>query len=425
MTNIASTIKTVVNDDHVVVFNLMIALISAERQFDLTNLGIDLESLPSASKKLLQEKIYPKEFLNNYSRLRDRANSVLEKGAAVRCEIGVVSSRSEAVNKIELLNAIEADWNAQLAADKPRYDQVCNERISFIAAQAFDEGVPANVVNLLVQALRKRQPQWEEFERSVRFKYSAMPVKLELDEQSSGFDPILFKAQRDGVVALREGVMGGLIQFLTREAVDLLKVLNGKQPKDGSFAINHRTVSRIAAVTEKLHGLVFIHPNAAPLAKLIDDALGFMPKSSAKDLHLPTPNFLNLIACLEAMSDQHVLHARLRDRQPLISVTIEAPQAPMQATAPVAQAAPVVAAPQVTAAAEPAQVQEEKVQEDDKAVQEEVVMENEIESIPETAQAVQGEEEIKFETPAAQPAQPIADKPKLFDLPFLGTSFFG
>jgi hypothetical protein len=320
-----SKVRTAVNDDQVVVFNLMVSCMSAERQFDLTKLGIDVSKLPSASRKLVQERIFPKEFLNNYSRLRDRANAVLDRGAAVRLEMGVVSSRTEAVAKIEDLDAIKADWVAQIEKDSHRYASICNERIALIAAEAYNEQVPADVVNTLVDALRKRQPTWEHFVSRMNFAYSPVPIKLELDETKADFDPILFKAQREGLVALREGVFGALVQYLSRESNEILKVLNGKKQHHGVYTINYRTVARIGAITEKLHGLAFVHQQVAPLASVIDEALAFMPKSVEADLGLQPSQFFNLIACLEAMGDQHELLARLRDKQPLVEVSNQMP----------------------------------------------------------------------------------------------------
>ncbi|MFU5275158.1 DUF3150 domain-containing protein [Pseudomonas aeruginosa] len=320
-----SKVRTAVNDDQVVVFNLMVSCMSAERQFDLTKLGIDVSKLPSASRKLVQERIFPKEFLNNYSRLRDRANAVLDRGAAVRLEMGVVSSRTEAVAKIEDLDAIKADWVAQIEKDSHRYASICNERIALIAAEAYNEQVPADVVNTLVDALRKRQPTWEHFVSRMNFAYSPVPIKLELDETKAEFDPILFKAQREGLVALREGVFGALVQYLSRESNEILKVLNGKKQHHGVYTINYRTVARIGAITEKLHGLAFVHQQVAPLASVIDEALAFMPKSVEADLGLQPSQFFNLIACLEAMGDQHELLARLRDKQPLVEVSNQMP----------------------------------------------------------------------------------------------------
>ena len=322
-----SKVRTAVNDDQVVVFNLMVSCMSAERQFDLTKLGIDVDKLPSASRKLVQERIFPKEFLNNYSRLRDRANAVLDRGAAVRLEMGVVSSRTEAVAKIEDLDAIKADWAAQIEKDSHRYASICNERIALIAAEAYNEQVSADVVNTLVDALRKRQPTWEHFVSRMNFAYSPVPIKLELDETKAEFDPILFKAQREGLVALREGVFGALVQYLARESNEILKVLNGKKQHHGVYTINYRTVARIGEITEKLHGLAFVHQQVAPLASVIDAALAFMPKSVEKDLGLQPSQFFNLIACLEAMGDQHELLARLRDKQPLVEVSNQLPPA--------------------------------------------------------------------------------------------------
>lgn len=316
-----SKVRTAVNDDQVVVFNLMINCMSAERQFDLTKLGIDVDSLPSASRKLIQERIFPKEFLNNYSRLRDRANTVLDRGAAVRLEMGVITSRTEAVAKIEDLNVIKAAWAEQIEKDSKDYDNICNLRIALIANQAYKEGVSAVVVNTLVDSLRKRQPTWDDFKSRMKFAYTSIPIKLELDESKAEFDPVLFQAQREGIVALREGVFGGLIQYLSRESNEILKVLNGKKQHHGVYSINYRTVARIGEITAKLHGLAFVHQQVAPLASVIDAALAFMPKSVEKDLGLQPGQFLNLIACLEAMGDQHELLARLRDKQPLVVVS--------------------------------------------------------------------------------------------------------
>ena len=39
-----SKVRTAINDDQVVVFNLMITCMSAERQLDLTKMGIDAVS---------------------------------------------------------------------------------------------------------------------------------------------------------------------------------------------------------------------------------------------------------------------------------------------------------------------------------------------------------------------------------------------
>ncbi|NVL50040.1 DUF3150 domain-containing protein [Pseudomonas syringae pv. actinidiae] len=319
--NYVSKVRTAINDDQVVVFNLMITCMSAERQLDLTKMGIDVSSLPSASRKLVQEKIFPKEFLNEYSRLRDRANAVLARGAAVGLNMGTVSSRTEAVAKISDLNDIKAEWAALLDRDSKLYDDICNKRIALIAAEAYKEGVSVQVVNTLVDTLRKRQPTWDDFKSRMNFAYSSIPLKLELDEDKADFDPILFQAQREGIVALREGVFGGLVQYLARESGDILKVLNGKKMYHGVYTINYRTVSRIGAITEKLHGLAFVHQQIRPLATVIDESLGFMPKSVDQDLGMKSGEFLNLVACLEAMSDQHELLARLRDKQPLVVVS--------------------------------------------------------------------------------------------------------
>ena len=417
MTSLVSKVKSAINDNHVVVFNLMISCMSAERQIDVNKLGVDIDTLPSDSRKLVQERIFPKDFLNNYSRLRDRANAVLDKGAAVRVELGVVSSRSEAVSKIEELNAIKAEWAQQIKTDSLRYDNICNERIALIAAAAYKDGVSAIVVNTLVNSLRKRQPVWEDFVNRMKFEYSAMPIQLELDEKNSAFDPILFQAQRDGIVALREGVFGALVQYLSRESTDILKVLNVKKQHHGVFTINYRTVTRIGEMTEKLHGLAFVHKNVAPLAKVIDDALAFMPKNSDKDLGLQPAYFLNLVACLEAMTDQHELLGRLRDKLPLVEVQA---LPPLQVVGGLALAAP-VAAPAVAPVASAAVATLVAAVATPSAVPAETASVEVEEAVIEASQEVDVEP-----APALIEAEvePVVESQKLFDLPFMGNNFF-
>lgn len=320
MTNLVTKVRTVTNDNYVVVFNLFANCVSSERQLDVTKLGINLDELPSGPRKLIQEKIFPKEFMNNYMRFRDRAIAVLERGASVQVAMGYVCSRLEAVAKIADLNAIKADWEEQIKQDSARYDDMCNERITNIALEAYKEGVPANIVNIIVNALRKRQPQWSEFESRMKFDFMPVPVQLELDDNGGVFDPTLFQAQKNGLVAMREGVFGSLVQHIVREANELLKVLEGKKASEGVYAINYRTVARIGSISEKLHGLSFVHRHIAPLAQTIDDALAFMPKEVEKNLPLTAVPFYNLIACLNAMADQHELLQRLRDKQPLVVV---------------------------------------------------------------------------------------------------------
>lgn len=413
MTTIVTKIKTNIRDEKVVIFNLMISLISAERQMDLDKLGIDLGLLPSASRKLIQEKIFPKDFLQPYQRLRDRANACLDKGAAIRTEMGCVSSRSEAVNKVEELRAIQQDWNDQLENDVKTYEQICNERILKVASDALAENIPSSVVNTIVDALRRRQPVWEEFKAKVSFKFSAMPINLD-PEHDEDFDPILYQAQRDGLVALRQGVFGSLVQHIVQEANDVLKVLNGRKQKNGIYTINYRTVSRITGITDKLHGLAFIHQHISPLAKVIDDALAFMPRNVDKDLPMQVGMFLNLVTCLEAVSDQHVLLARMADKQPLVTVSQSQPQLSVAVNAPV-MATPVQAtlvAVQPTVAAPAATQQVEQV----------VSTAAESTVAPAGVQETKAEEEVVSVASQEAAAQP--EEKRFLDLPFMGSNLF-
>lgn len=347
MTTIVNAVKNAVQDTHVVIINLAISSMSADRQVDMFDLGVSVDSLPKASKKLCEEKIFPKSFLRTYSYLREKAFAELGKGATVQLAMGTITSRSVAVQKIDALNLIKEEWVAALAADELTYDDMCQKHILELSQEAIKGGAEPSQVQLLTEMLLKRQPTWDRVKEKMDFAYSVTPVAL--DEKD--FDPLLFAAQRDGIVALRDGVMGALVQYVVSEAIALTKVITNRNAGKAEYSINNRTAERVKGITEKLHGLTFIHKNIRPLAQAIDDAVMSMPVSAnGKDLKLSSGNYQNLLVCLNAMSDQFILVGCLKNKTPLVQTQFINPTTTVQAVAVTSVAASVVPAvqPQAT-----------------------------------------------------------------------------
>lgn len=335
-------------ENRIIVMNLAISALAIERQIDLASLGIKVEELPEATKKMLREKIFPQEFLRGYSLLREHADLAVNGVGSTRTELGVITSFSEAIEIVKVLKELQTKWGKRKELDAPRFDSMCAEHLLAISQAAIKAGADASQVNILVTAIQKKQPSWAEVESKLTFKYSVTPVTLDEDE----FDAELFEAQRDSVVAMREGVLGSLLQFVCAEAKEMLERLEAQEKKKGTIGlrVNPRTVARARVMQAKLKSLGFIHPLLRPLHTEISTILDKVDDTEA----LIGRDYLTFKELCTALRDQTLVHERLLKGIPLISI---ASQATVIATAAVAAAsvaiaaAPVATQPSVTAPA--------------------------------------------------------------------------
>src|SRR5690606_14844358 len=179
-----------------------------------------------------------------------------------------------------------------------------------------------------------------------------------IDLDGGDFVPELQEAQRDSVVALRDGVIGACIQHVCSEALAILKTIGkkGGEAKNGEVKLNPRTIKRAQAMTKRLEPLSFIHPLIKPLHDALAGELVKLPASGS----MTYAEFSNFEQCLQALRDQTLVWERLQKGIPLIQVTTAQQQllgtsVPMPAqvqpqTTSVA-AAPAVVAPAVQASA--------------------------------------------------------------------------
>ena len=352
MTNKVISANT--NEDRVVIINLAISALATERQIDLDHLGIKVEELPEASKKLLREKIFSQEFLRNYSYIRELAEAAVSAGGSTKTELGAVTSFSEAIGKVRVLRDLKQQWEERVRLDESRYDAMCAEHTLATSQAAIAAGADPVQVNILVTAIQEKQPRWEEVKSKLKFNYTATPVALDECE----FDADLFEAQRDSVVAIRDGVLGSLVQFVCKEAKEMLENLQKQEAKKGSInlRVNPRTVARARMMQEKLKSLAFIHPLIRPLHTEIAAVLDKVSDTDA----LMGRDYLNFKEICVALCDQTLVHERLQKGIPLISVaTPSASQIAANAVAAamqniqsgVAQSTAVTVAPAVQATA--------------------------------------------------------------------------
>lgn len=323
MTNVNSAVQIVAKTEEtkVAVINLLISCISEDRQIDLSEIGITVGELPEATRKMMSEKIFPRDFLRSYHRIREQAEGELDKDGSIKTPMGGINSRNSAISKIAELEILKGAWNRQLATDAPRYADMCREHLLAIGQAAIKAGADPVLVGKLTEHLMKRQPSWEQVAANLKFAYVVTIISLD----ETDFDPELMGAQRDSVVALRDGVMGALVQNICRESFEILKLVTKKDrtTQTGQIQINPRTIRRAQQMVSKLESLAFIHQLIRPLHDAIKAEMDKLPVSGS----LTGSEFRNFEQCLTALRDQTLVWERLEKGLPLIEVI------PVQATA--------------------------------------------------------------------------------------------
>lgn len=316
MTNVNSAVQIVAKTEEtkVAVINLLISCISEDRQIDLSEIGIVVGELPEATRKMMSEKIFPRDFLRSYHRIREQAEGELDKDGSIKTPMGGINSRNSAISKIAELEILKGAWNRQLAADAPRYADMCREHLLAIGQAAIKAGADSVLVGKLTEHLMKRQPSWEQVAANLKFAYVVTIISLD----ETDFDPELMGAQRDSVVALRDGVMGALVQNICRESFEILKLVTKKDrtTQTGQIQINPRTIRRAQQMVSKLESLAFIHQLIRPLHDAIKAEMDKLPVSGS----LTGSEFRNFEQCLTALRDQTLVWERLEKGLPLIEV---------------------------------------------------------------------------------------------------------
>ena len=328
--NVNNSVQVVAQtaETEVAVLNHQIKCISEDRQIDMKDIDVVVGELPKEARKLLCEKIFPKDFLRPYHRIREQAEEVLDKLGSIKTDLGGINTIASAVEKAEELDALEVKWDELLATDEARYTDMCQKHLLELGAKAIKGGADQLTVSKLMAALVKRQPTWEEVAKNLTFAYSVHIIQLD----DANFNTKLYKAQRDSVVALREGVMGACVQHVCAEAYAIWKLVDSKDrtTSTGEIKLNPRTIRRAKAMTEKLVPLAFIHPLIKPLHDALSAELEKLPESG----FMSAPEFTNFEQCLLALRDQRKVVDHLTKGLPLISVVSTAQQTLLGASAP-------------------------------------------------------------------------------------------
>ena len=329
-TNVNNSVQIVAQtaETEVAVLNHQIKCISEDRQIDMKDIDVVVGELPKEARKLLCEKIFPKDFLRPYHRIREQAEEVLDKEGSIKTDLGGINTIASAVEKTKELEVLKEAWNQLLVKDEVRYTVMCQEHLLMLAGKAIAGGADQLLVTKLTSHLVKRQPSWDEVKKSLSFAYSVHIINLD----GKDFNADLWVAQRDSVVALREGVMGACVQHVCGEALAIYKLVTSKDrvTDTGLIKLNPRTIKRARAMTVKLAPLAFIHKLIKPLHDALEAEMAKLPDSG----HMTAGEFSNFEQCLLALRDQTKVIDHLQKGTPLITIVASPQQSLLSASAP-------------------------------------------------------------------------------------------
>lgn len=297
---------------------------SNKRDIDLEKLGIEVNDLPDGSKKVWKVDALPGTFFQKYLKLRQRAELRCIEHAA-NTELGWVTIKKRASTLLADLDEIKQEWYEQKNADLPVYDQIREQHLKDLEADAMKPiiksgkvvrpGLSAADAARLRKAVENTQPPLGDIEHRIQFSFQAIPLVIDED----GFDADLFAAQQNAVVALRESTMGGLIKELCATSRDILKTILRNESEATTaeqIRIHGRTVKRVDSLREKLYDLSFIHPHIKTVHDCLLEVLSKLPH---RDAALRGVNYQNFKTLISALSDQVEVNANLEAKKPLIT----------------------------------------------------------------------------------------------------------
>ena len=233
--------------DSLFAINLNVTLWSARRKLTPEDLG-GVELPPEDVASLGSKRICNPEHLRVFTMLRGRAYSLLNK-TGVKFLGGWAIPEDKADSVVSELQTLKDKFEAAEDAFLTDYDKHLQDWIN-------------------------EHPDWASV--IARSTVSADYVKARL-----GFGWQLFRVQpaMQGEAAANSGLpeeVSGLAGTLFNEiAHDATEIWNSVFI--GRTEVTHRAMSPLRVLRDKLRGLSFVHPNAAPVADLIDMAFAVMP----------------------------------------------------------------------------------------------------------------------------------------------------
>ena len=262
--------------DDLVVVNLEVSLWSAQKKMAPEDLGaknLPPEELATLGSKRVAD---PKSLLI-FKTLKCRANTLLERNG-IRFLNGYAIPASKAPMIVEELIKIRTDFN--------------NAKNAFLAG--YDEDIEAWIA---------KHQEWGDIIRNSTD--SSEYVRSRMDFRWHLFRVYPASDKKDSIVGLESGLaeeVTGLGSTLFAEvasaADDMLR-----RVYEGRDEVNHKALSPLRTLRDKLAGLTFVEPRVAPVVALVDEAIKRIPRRG----NINGPDLLMLRGLVQMLKDTDTL----------------------------------------------------------------------------------------------------------------------
>ena len=311
-------------ENTVMTLNFTSQSMSAKRDIDMDKLGINVEGLPTAMKKVWKVDCIPVDLFQPFNMLRQRAAAKCHINAA-KTELGFITVKSRSIDVFEELEVIKKEWYNEKEKVLKSYDLVRVQHLDRLEKELLEpsltksgelirRGMSPQDAKVLREAVERTQPSLGYIGVRLSFDFHGIPLALNEDD----FDVDTYTAQRNLVVSLKNSTMGALIKDVCTTATLINETIskverNAKNNQD--IRIHGKTVKSVNELCEKLYDLSFIHENVKTVHDCIRRVLNDLPHV---DQALRGQNYAHFKILIGALTDQHELAANLLAKTPII-----------------------------------------------------------------------------------------------------------
>jgi len=278
---------------------------TADRTIDLKKLGIDVKELPAAVRKKMSTAIFDDGVFKGLKKEVYRVDAFLNQHS-FKSDMGYMMNPAAGKAYVDLCKEVTEEFNNQKAAIQADWDKLCQSALDQLTA---DSKFMANAKSQeILDAIKKKQPTAEQFDRKVNFSFYIQSVGF-----SGNFDAELYAQYEAGLQNMKAGVVGEAIVEVVRKCSDIYDSYN----QVGKDHINSKAVKSLwALVNDKLSELAFISPKIRTLHKQLTEVFGTFSRASA----LRGQDMKNFLGVCDALRNQiRIVHA-LDAGEPILKV---------------------------------------------------------------------------------------------------------
>lgn len=301
-----STITKMTDDQPMVVVNFAASKITSSREISREDVDIDFARLPDTIKAFLRQEFISRASLSEFSRLEKQARKFLQL-RSVQTDLGFLMSVKDAVECVSMLETTREEYLRYAESFLNRYDTLLDER-AFELEERLDGWPEADAI---VRAVRQIAPTVDEVRKRISFRFSAARI-----EPVETFDKDEEAMLQAGLISLRKGLYGKLVNQLARDAILLRDRIEDRERKSGDRRATQKTVDAGRDLRKKVQRLMFIDPRAEQLEGLIQDALDQIPSNGP----ISGADYTNFLRIVQSLADEKAVLEMVEQGEPLLEV---------------------------------------------------------------------------------------------------------